>query len=184
MDIVEEIRNDREAGARRLETEYKAGLTTLAVRLCRDPADAEELVNHTFAEVIAGIDGFLEQSAFFTWMCRILVRCHAKEERRKSREREVCDSDAVESAADDDSCGRLLREVDAGLLRDAVEELPEEIRNAVVLHYFMGVSAREAARILSIPSGTMLWRLHYARMLLAAKLGAAAKKPGGKALLL
>ena len=183
MDIVEEIRNDREAGARRLETEYKAGLMTLAVRLCRDPADAEELVNHTFAEVIAGIDGFLEQSAFFTWMCRILVRCHAKEERRKSREREVCDSDAVESAADDDSCGRLLREVDAGLLRDAVEELPEEIRNAVVLHYFMGVSAREAARILSIPSGTMLWRLHYARMLLAAKLGAAAKKPGGKALL-
>ena len=49
MTIVEELRKDRESGARRLESEYKAGLMILARRLYADPSDAEELVNRTFA---------------------------------------------------------------------------------------------------------------------------------------
>ena len=184
MDIVEEIRRDRENGIRLLDREYKAGLMTLALRLCGDPSDAEELVNRTFAAVADGIDGFLEQSAFFTWMCRILVRCHAKDERRASRRNEVCDTGAVEAAEDGDGGDRILREVDAGLLRDAVEALPPDIRRTVVMHYFMGVPIREAARVMAVPVGTIGWRLHYARMLLAAKLGAATRRPGGKTVLL
>ena len=83
MDIVEEIRTDRERGAKRLEGEYRVGLMTLARRLCHDEGDAEALVNHTFAEVLESIDNYVEQSAFFAWMCRILVRRHAKDTRRK-----------------------------------------------------------------------------------------------------
>ena len=183
MDIVEEIRKDPERGARLLEHEYKAGLTSLALRFCPDPADAEELVNRTFAEVVAGIDGFLEQSAFFTWMCRILVHCHAKDRRRLSRRNEIAGADAVEDAADGDADGRLLREVDAGLLRDAIAELPPDIRRTVVMHYFLDVPVREAARVLAIPVGTVAWRLHSARLLLGAKRGAAARKPAARALL-
>ena len=63
MDIVEEIRNDSEKGARSLEAEYRAGLLTLARRLCRNESDAAELVNRTFAEVIANIDSYAELSA-------------------------------------------------------------------------------------------------------------------------
>ena len=55
MDIVEEIRQDREKGAKRLESEYKAGLMALARRFCADSSDAEELVNATFATVISAI---------------------------------------------------------------------------------------------------------------------------------
>ena len=172
MDIVEEIRNDREKGARLLESEYKAGLLTLASRLCNDPSDAEELVNRTFAAVLEGIDGFLEQSAFFTWMCRILVRCHAKDERRASRRNESAAPETVEAAADEGAADRILREVDASLLRDAVKALPPDIRRTVVMHYFLDVPVREVARVMAIPVGTIAWRLHYARMLLAAKLGA------------
>ena len=58
MDLVEELRNNPEAGARRLETEYKAGLLALARRLCADEGDAEELVNGTFAEVVRSIDRY------------------------------------------------------------------------------------------------------------------------------
>ena len=83
MDIVEELRKDRESGAKRLEAEYKAGLMTLARRFCRDPGDAEELVNRTFAAVVNGIDDYLEQSAFFGWMCQILSNLHCKDCRRK-----------------------------------------------------------------------------------------------------
>ena len=84
MTIVEELRQNRESGAKRLEAEYKAGLMTLARRFCSDESDAAELVNRTFAAVVDGIDDNLEQSAFFGWMCQILSNIHAKDNRNKS----------------------------------------------------------------------------------------------------
>ena len=77
MSIIDELRRDPESGARLLEGEYKAGLTTLARRFCTDEGDAEELVNRTFAAVVAGIDDYVEQSAFFAWMCQILAHLHS-----------------------------------------------------------------------------------------------------------
>ena len=62
MDIVEELRNNRENGAKRLEIEYKVGLMTMARRFYVDESDAEELVNRTFAAVVDGIDGYLARS--------------------------------------------------------------------------------------------------------------------------
>ena len=183
MDIVEEIRKDPEAGAKRLESEYRAGLTTLALRICRDPGDAEELVNHTFAEVVAGIDNYAEQAAFFGWMSKILVHLHAKEVRRKSHEMEVGSCDETEPA-DEDAADNIYRNLDASLLRDAIDTLPPDIRKTLMLRYFMDFSVKDIARMLAVPAGTIMWRLHYARQILSAKLGAAAKKPGGRALLL
>ncbi len=184
MDIASEIRKDPENGARILQSEYKAGLTTLARRLCADESDAEELVNRTFAEVVRSIDSYLEQSAFFGWMCQILVNIRSKDLRRKSSRVEVADVGAVDAASDEDSAARLFRDVDAGLVRDAVQTLPGDMREAVVLRYFMDLPLRRIAKILCVPEGTVNSRLHYARLALAAKLGAAARKPGAKMVLL
>ena len=184
MDIVEELRANPEAGAKRLESEYKAGLMTLAIRFLPDVGDAEELVNRTLSAVVSGIDGYVEQSAFFAWMCRILSNIHAKDIRRKANAATELSEQAVKAAVDRDASERIFQEVDAGLLRDAIEELPNEIRETVILHYFMGMSVRTAARFLVVSSGTVAWRLHYARMLLGVKLGAVAKTKGAKAILL
>ena len=184
MDIVEELRANPEAGAKRLESEYKAGLMTLAIRFLPDVRDAEELVNRTLSAVVSGIDGYVEQSAFFAWMCRILSNIHAKDIRRKANAATELSEQAVKAAVDRDASERIFQEVDAGLLRDAIEELPNESRETVILHYFMGMSVRTAARFLVVSSGTVAWRLHYARMLLGVKLGAVAKTKGAKAILL
>ena len=175
MDIVEEIRRDRESGAKRLETEYKAGLMTLARRFCHDTGDAEELVNRTFAAVVEGIDDYLEQSAFFAWMCQILTNIHSLDTRRKSNS-EVVYPGKVPEVADDDAQEAIYRNLDASLLREAIKQLPDDIRKAVVLHYFMDIPMREMARVLMSPTGTVAWRLHCAREMLAAKLGVAADK--------
>ena len=169
--IVDELRRNRESGARRLEGEYRAGLMTLARRFCSDEGDAEELVNRTFAAVVEGIDGYVEQSAFFGWMCQILSNLHAADVRRKSNRSERSDADAVAGAADADATERLFRDVDASLLRDAVAALPENMREVLLLHYFLDMPVAKIARFLTIPSGTVLSRLHYARLALAAKLG-------------
>jgi len=182
--IVEELRKDRESGARRLEGEYRAGLMTLARRFCSDEGDAEELVNRTFAAVVEGIDGYVEQSAFFGWMCQILSNLHAADVRRKSNRTESSDSDAVAGATDADATERLFRDVDASLLRDAVAALPDNMREVLLLHYFLDMPVAKIARFLAIPSGTVLSRLHYARLALAGKLGVATRKPGVKMVLL
>ena len=182
MDIVEEIRNDREKGAKRLESEYRSGLMTLAMRICHNSSDAAELVNHTFAEVIANIDKYAEQSAFFGWMSKILVNLHAKEKRRKSVD-DIVYPGEVPEIADAEAQEEIYRNLDHSLLRDAIDTLPEDIRKTLLLHYFMDMPVKDIARFLAIPSGTVMWRLHYARQMLAAKMGAATEKPGGKAVL-
>ena len=182
MDIVEELRHDREAGAKRLETEYKTGLMALALRFCNDPGDAEELVNSTFAEVVENVDDFLEQSSLFTWMCKILTSKFTRTVRRKSNQMEVYPG-VLPDVVDEDAQESIYANLDASLLRDAIDTLPPDIRKTLTMHYFMDFSVKDVARMLAVPAGTVKWRLHYARKILAAKLGAAAKKPGGKALL-
>lgn len=182
LDIVEELRQDREKGAKRLESEYKAGLMTLAMRFCSSQSDAEELVNRTFAAVVAGIDDYLEQSAFFGWMCQILKNLHSLDMRRKSNRCEVCTGDVPETA-DDDAQEAIYRSLDRSIVRAAIETLEPEEKEALLLHYFMDIPIKRMAKILAAPEGTVKRRLHFARKALAAKLGVAAKKSGVKAML-
>ena len=184
MSLVEEIRNDPDKGAKRLDAEFRVGLTTLALRFCNDAAGAEDLVNRTFMEVCRSIDRYAEQSAFFAWMSKIMANIYANDIRRKSRQNEVLDGGRHETEPDPDAEAAIYRCVDAAILRDAIDTLPPDDRKAVVMHYFLDIPVREAARILSVPTGTFAWRLHNARMLLAVKLGALVKKPGVKSVLL
>ena len=183
MDIVEELRRNRENGAKRLVEEYKVGLMSLASRFCHDAGDAEELVNRTFAAVINGIDGYLEHSSLFTWMCQILVNLHANDIRRKSNA-EIVYPGEVPDGVDEAAAEGIYSALDATFLRESIDTLPQDIRKTLMMHYFMDFSVKDIARLFAIPVGTVKWRLHYARQILAVKLGAVVKKPGVKAVLL
>ena len=74
--IIEDIRKDRAAGADRLVAEYKNRLYNVAYGICGDEHEAEDLVFCTFEQVIAKIDDYQEQDAFFGWMCTILRNYH------------------------------------------------------------------------------------------------------------
>ena len=176
ISIAEEIRNDREKGAKRLESEYKEGLLVFARRICPNESDAEALVYRTFEEVIEGIDGYTEKSAFFGWMCKILVNCHAKDVRRKSN-RTITVTGNLPDVADEYSAERVFASVDSSILRDAITRLPKEMKDAVILHYFMEMSLKEIAAFLAVPIGTVMSRLHYARLALKQRLAAQLKKP-------
>ena len=159
----------------------------MKIHIGGDVSDAEELVNRTFAEVLANVDRYAEQSAFFGWMCQILSNLHANDCRRKSNANTVYPGD-VPDVADWSAQEAIFSGLDHESLRDAIEQLPKDIRKAVILHYFEEMPVREVARILSTPTGTIAWRLHCAREILAAKLSAGAKKAvsksGAKALLI
>ena len=183
MDIVEELRQDREAGTKRLESEYRAGLLAMARRLCSDLSDADELVNRTFAAVVAGIDDYLEHSAFFGWMCRIMINLNSADRRRRS-DRDVTYPGDLPETPDDAAHEAIYRDVDASILRDAINTLPKEMKEAIVMHYLMEQPVARIAKFLALPVSTVKWRIHCARVELTRRLTSSAKKPGVKAVLL
>lgn len=174
MDIVEEIRKDRESGAKRLEREYRDRLMSHAIRVCGDAATAEDFVSQTFCVALERIETLSDPEAFFSWLCSILVNCHSRATRRKEHERVEFTCELPETP--DNGAERVFEAIDAGFLRAAIEELPASMKEAVLLHYFMSMPLSKVAKILSVPTGTVMSRLYYARVLLGRKLGANRKK--------
>ena len=185
--IVQEILRDRESGAARLVAECKQPMYEAALALCGDHAMAEDLVFRTFERVLDRIATCRDESAFTAWMKSILrnewlMSVRGATVRNTTPAGLPCEVECM--AEPDDGAAEIEKSVDASLLRDAIDQLQTDMREAILLRYFMGLPLVKAAKILAVPVGTINSRLHYARKVLAAKLGIAAKKPGVKALLI
>ena len=101
----------------------------------------------------------IRQPEFFTtWMTRILIRVCYRELRRRTRQQEA----PVEEQGAEDYDGLPLRE--------AIERLPEELRQVIVLRYFTGLTQAETAQALEIPQGTVVTRQRRALALLRVEL--------------
>lgn len=101
----------------------------------------------------------IRQPEFFTtWMTRILIRVCYRELERRTRQQEV----PVEEQGAEDYDGLPLRE--------AIERLPEELRQVIVLRYFTGLTQAETAQALEIPQGTVVTRQRRALALLRVEL--------------
>ena len=177
--IVEAIRKDRKIGAERLVIEYKDRLYGIAYGLCGDAAEAEDLVFRTFEQVIARIDDYHEEDAFFGWMHTILRNYYLMSQRGNVSRKTVPvggldEMDEIAGSVDADT---VVAAIDGDILRKVVDQLPTEMREVVVLHYFMNQPIGKIAKILSIAKGTVKSRLYYARLAIGMRLGVAIKKP-------
>ena len=80
--IVQEILQDREKGATRLVAEYRERLYGVAIALCNDVAEAEDLVFRTFEQVLDKVETCGSEDSFYQWMCAILRNFHRLSVRR------------------------------------------------------------------------------------------------------
>ena len=171
MEIWEEISADRQAGAKRLVAEYGDRLFTAACRIVQSEADAEDLVFRTFERVLEKICQFNSRSSFFSWMYSVMLNFRRMDLRRKGANALVFDGEVPEMEdAAPDPCEALAAKADAEAIRNAVDNLSEPLRTVVTLHYFEDFSLLEIAGILSLPLGTVKFRLHHARKELAVAL--------------
>lgn len=120
MDIIDEIRADREAGALRLEREYKPRLLAVAARFCPDETEAEALVYRTIDEAIRCIETLSDPNAFFGWMCGIMSNQYGKLNRRKI-DGQIVYTDQVPEDVESGGTESVVQAVDAMLLREAVQ---------------------------------------------------------------
>jgi len=154
-----------------------------ALRLTRNPADAEDLVQETYLRAYRGFGGFQEGTNLRAWLYRILTNTFINTYRAKKRRPEETELDEVEDlylyrklgGLEAATVGRSAEDelmdwfTDAEV-KDAVESLPDQFRIAVLLADVEGFSYKEIAEILDIPIGTVMSRLHRGRKALQRRL--------------
>ena len=158
---------------------YRRQLYANAVRLTRNPADAEDLVQETYAKAFAGFRSFRQGTNLRAWLYRIQMNVFNSGWRARGRRpREVPIDDASPSVIDHATSARSAEDVAlAGLpdpaLRAALGRLPRHMRTTVCLADAIGYTYAEIAEATGVPLGTVMSRLHRGRKRLRAHLEAA-----------
>ena len=163
--------------------EHMPSLYTAALRMTRNPSDAEDLVQETYLKAYRGFGGFQEGTNLKAWLYRILTNTYINQYRAAKRRPDQVDLDDVEDlylyrrlgGIEAAMAGRspeteLLEHIPESDVKEAVESLPENFRMAVLLADVEGFAYKEIAEILDIPIGTVMSRLHRGRKLLQKRL--------------
>jgi RNA polymerase sigma-70 factor (ECF subfamily) len=169
--------------------QFAPQLYTAALRMTRNPADAEDLVQETYLRAYRSYDTFTAGTNLKAWLYRILTNTYINRYRQNQRRpsevelgelqdlylyRRVGEASGATVSAEDEA---LEQFVDSDIRR-ALEELPEHFRMPVLLADVEGFHYKEIAEIMDIPIGTVMSRLHRGRKALQQKLWKLAEERG------
>lgn len=163
--------------------EFLPGLFQAALRMTRNQASAEDLVQETYLRGYRGYGGFREGTNLRAWLYRILTNAYINDYRKAQRRPDETDLDELEDFLLFRKLGGL-EAAQAGVsaedvvlsgftddaVKQALEELSDSYRMAVLLADVEGFSYKEIAEILDVPVGTVMSRLHRGRKALQAAL--------------
>ncbi len=171
--------------------QYSRQLYSAALRMARNPADAEDLVQETYLKAYRAYHTFEAGTNLKAWLYRILTNTYINKYRKDNRRPSEVDLGDVEDLylyrriGSEESVDvsrttedRVLDGLVESDIKEAVEELPETFRLPVLLADLEGFSYKEIADILDIPIGTVMSRLHRGRKAMQKRLWEFAKERG------
>jgi RNA polymerase sigma-70 factor (ECF subfamily) len=168
---------------------HAEALYSVALRMTRRPADAEDLVQDTLLKAMRAQHQFQVGTNLKAWLIRILTNTFINKYKRGVLERSVLGADQLDPVSDgwtSNATLKALRDPEAHALRPilteeictALDALPEDFRMAVLLVDVQELSYKEAAEALGCPIGTVMSRLHRGRKMLKQHLVSQAQALG------
>ncbi len=174
-----------------LAMEYMPALYSAALRMTREPSDAQDLVQETYLKAFRGFAGFSEGTNLKAWLYRILTNTYINSYRAAKRRPEVSDvedvedlylyhrlspvgSSAIGRSAEDEALASFTDEE----VKSALEALPDIFRISVLLADVEGFSYKEISDITDVPVGTVMSRIHRGRKALQKTLHEFAESRG------
>jgi RNA polymerase sigma-70 factor (ECF subfamily) len=159
---------------------YQLKVLQLVGRFIRDQSESQDVAQEVFIKAYRALPRFRGESAFFTWLYRIAINTAKNYLQSRNRllategDIDIEDAEQLESAPrlkDQETPERLLlTEELAAAISAAIEELPEELRDAIVLREMDGLSYEEIAEVMACPIGTVRSRIFRAREAIDSKL--------------
>lgn len=172
MELVRRVQQGDKTGFDLLVVKYQHKIVNLVSRYVHDPHEAQDVTQEAFIKAYRGLANFRGDSAFYTWMYRIAINTaknHLVTMGRKFSDggHEVEDAEQFESGGalrEYASPERLaLTEEIAGVVNDSIAALPDDLKTAITLREFEGMSYEEIASIMDCPIGTVRSRIFRAR---------------------
>jgi RNA polymerase sigma-70 factor (ECF subfamily) len=169
--------------------QYAPQLYSAALRMTRNPADAEDVVQETFLKAYRAYDSYTEGTNLKAWLYRILTNTYINKYRKQQQRpaevelgelqdlylyKRLGESSGATQSAEADMLDAF---VDSDVI-EALESLPETFRLPVLLADVDGFSYKEIAEMLDVPIGTVMSRLHRGRKALQKKLWDVAQEHG------
>ena len=172
MALVERVQSGDKKAFDLLVKKYQHKVFSLISRLVRDPADIADVAQEAFIKAYRALPNFRGDSAFYTWMYRIAINTAKNHLVAQGRRPPDTDVDAVD--AEQYSSGDALRDIgrpERMMLKDelkrrvleSIEQLPEDLRTALTLREFEGLSYEDIASVMQCPVGTVRSRIFRAR---------------------
>jgi RNA polymerase sigma factor (sigma-70 family) len=150
---------DAQAFEQLLECYYET-LFRFAYKWCGNRADAEDVTQQACIKLSRSLGQFRFESAFSSWLYRVVVNC-ARDWARSQARHASEPAELVEQVASDSVS--VERQVYLWQLLHQLDELPEGIKETLLLVYAEGLTHSEAARVLEVKESTVSWRIHEFR---------------------
>ena len=169
--------------------QYASQLYSAALRMTRNPADAEDVVQETFLKAYRGYGTFKAGTNLKAWLYRILTNTYINRYRKAQRRPSEVELGELQdlylykrlgeqSGASQSAEAEVLERFVDSDVKQALESLPEHFRMPVLLADVEGFSYKEIAEIFDVPIGTVMSRLHRGRKALQKKLWSVAEERG------
>lgn len=178
--LVQKAQSGDEAAFGQLVVKYQRKLSRLVARFVRDPGEAEEVTQEAFIKAFRALANFRGESAFYTWLYRIGINTaknHLLTVGRRVQTLENYDTEDAEHFADAGGLHELATPESvlqskqiAETVNRAMNELPEELRTAIILREIEGYSYEEIAEEMQCPIGTVRSRIFRAREAISTQL--------------